>query len=47
MGLITDVGAGAVALDTSVFIYFIEEEPRFLPHILPSSSRRAGARRCW
>ena len=35
MGLITDVGSGAVALDTSVFIYFIEEEPRFLPHILP------------
>lgn len=35
MGLIADVGSGSVALDTSVFIYFIEEEPRFLPHILP------------
>ena len=35
MGLISDLGPGSVALDTSVFIYFIEEEPRFLPHILP------------
>ena len=35
MGLIADLGAGAAAIDTSVFIYFIEEEPRFLPHILP------------
>jgi predicted nucleic acid-binding protein len=33
--LIDDVGSGAVAVDTAVFIYFIEEEPRFLPHILP------------
>ena len=35
MGLIADLGSGAAAIDTSVFIYFIEEEPRFLPHILP------------
>ena len=35
MGLTEDLGPGTVALDTSVFIYFIEEEPRFLPHILP------------
>lgn len=35
MGLISDVGHGTVALDTAVFIYFIEEEPRFLPHIRP------------
>jgi predicted nucleic acid-binding protein len=35
VGLIADLGAGAAAIDTSVFIYFIEEEPRFLPHILP------------
>lgn len=30
-----DLGPGAVAVDTAVFIYFIEEEPRFLPQILP------------
>ena len=35
MGLIADLGAGAAAVDTAIFIYFIEEEPRFLPHILP------------
>ena len=34
MGLIADLSAGAVAVDTAIFIYFIEEEPRFLPHIL-------------
>ncbi len=35
MGLMSDLGSGAVAIDTAVFIYFIEEDPRFLPHILP------------
>jgi predicted nucleic acid-binding protein len=35
MGLIEDVGRGPVALDTSVFIYLIEEHPRFLPLVLP------------
>ena len=30
MGLISDVGRGAVAIDTAVFIYFIEEDPRFV-----------------
>jgi predicted nucleic acid-binding protein len=35
VGLISDVGSGAVALDTAIFIYFIEEQPRFLPHIRP------------
>ena len=35
MGLIADLGPGAAAIDTAVFIYLIEEEPRFLPHILP------------
>ncbi|MBI3939544.1 MAG: type II toxin-antitoxin system VapC family toxin [Acidobacteria bacterium] len=35
MGLITDLAPGNVAVDTAVFIYFIEEEPRFLPQILP------------
>lgn len=31
MGLIRDLGEGPVGLDTVVFIYFIEEHPRFLP----------------
>ena len=35
MGLIADVGSGAVAVDTAIFIYFIEEDPRFIPEILP------------
>ena len=35
MGLIADLGPGAAAVDTAIFIYLIEEEPRFLPHILP------------
>lgn len=35
MGLIADLGADPVALDTAIFIYLIEEEPRYLPHILP------------
>ena len=35
VGLIDDLGAGPVAVDTAVFVYFIEEEPRFLAHILP------------
>jgi predicted nucleic acid-binding protein len=35
VGLIADLGPGPVGIDTSVFIYFIEEEPRFLPLVLP------------
>lgn len=35
MGLIDDVGAGAVALDAVAFIYFIEEHPAFLPVLRP------------
>jgi predicted nucleic acid-binding protein len=35
MGLIADLGPGPVAIDTSIFIYFIEEEPRFLRLVLP------------
>ena len=31
MGLIEDLSPGPVALDTQVFIYFIEEDDRFLP----------------
>ena len=35
MGLITELGAGRVAIDTAIFIYLIEEHPRFLPAIVP------------
>jgi len=35
VGLINDLGTGNVGVDTAVFIYFIEENPQFLPTILP------------
>lgn len=35
MGLIEDIGAGPVGLDTVIFIYFIEEHPQFLPLVEP------------
>jgi predicted nucleic acid-binding protein len=35
MGLSTDLSPGSVAVDTALFIYFIEENPTFLPLILP------------
>lgn len=35
MGLLSDLGGGPVALDSSVFIYFIEEHPIYLPLVEP------------
>ena len=35
MGLMRDLGPGPVGVDTAIFIYFIEEHPRFLPLIEP------------
>ena len=35
MGLIEDLAPGPVALDTAVFIYFIEENKLFLPIVKP------------
>jgi predicted nucleic acid-binding protein len=35
VGLIRDLGAGNVGIDTAIFIYFMEENPRFLPAIIP------------
>jgi predicted nucleic acid-binding protein len=36
VGLIADLGGGGgTAVDTAIFIYFIEEHPRFLPLIMP------------
>jgi predicted nucleic acid-binding protein len=35
VGLIREIGDGPLALDTVVFIYYIEEHPRFLPVLDP------------
>jgi predicted nucleic acid-binding protein len=35
VGLTEDLGAGPVAVDTSAFIYFIEEHPRYLSIVEP------------
>ena len=35
MGLIEDIAPGPVALDTAIFIYFIEEHQQFLPLVEP------------
>lgn len=35
MGLIDDLGAGPVGLDTAAFIHYIEENPRYLPLVEP------------
>jgi predicted nucleic acid-binding protein len=35
VGLIDEVGAGPVALDTAAFIYLIEAHPLYLPTLLP------------
>lgn len=35
MGLLEDVAAGPIALDTAIFVYFIEEHPEYLPVVEP------------
>lgn len=35
MALIDDLGGGPIAVDTAIFIYFIEEDERFLAPIAP------------
>jgi predicted nucleic acid-binding protein len=35
LGLLSDLRGGPVALDTSIFIYLIEEHPRYLPLVEP------------
>jgi predicted nucleic acid-binding protein len=45
VGLKADLGTGAVAADTAVFVYFIEEDPRFLPLILPLFQEADGGGR--
>ena len=39
MGLNEDIGLGPIALDTVIFIYFIEAQPGFLPLLRPLFSR--------
>jgi predicted nucleic acid-binding protein len=45
MGLSEDLGPGAVAIDTAIFIYFIEEDPQYLPLIVPLFEDADGGRR--
>lgn len=45
MGLIADLGQGAVGIDTAIFIYFIEEHPAFLPLVLPLFEEADSGRR--
>lgn len=45
MGLIDELGPGPVALDTAIFIYFIEEHPQFLPQVLPLFEAADAGRR--
>ncbi|HEY4169948.1 MAG TPA: PIN domain-containing protein [Reyranella sp.] len=35
MALIDDLGSGPIGIDTAIFIYFIEENPRFLAAVAP------------
>ena len=35
MGFLRELGSGPVALDTSIFVYFIEEHPAYLPLLDP------------
>jgi predicted nucleic acid-binding protein len=45
LGLREQIGPGAVAVDTAVFIYFIEEEPRYLPLVAPLFQEAAKGKR--
>lgn len=45
MGVSAALGRGPVAMDTAVFIYFIEEHPDFLPLIAPIFEQTARGER--
>jgi predicted nucleic acid-binding protein len=45
VGLSEDLGPGPAALDTSLFIYFIEEDERFLPLVAAIFEEVAAGRR--
>jgi predicted nucleic acid-binding protein len=42
VGLLSNLGQGPIALDSSIFIYFIEAHPQFLPVIEPVFSAVAA-----
>jgi predicted nucleic acid-binding protein len=44
MGLMADLGSGPIALDTSIFIYLIEEHPDYLPLLTPVFSAVASGK---
>ena len=44
MGLMEAVGSGPVALDTSIFIYFLERDPRYLSSLRPMFEAIAAGR---
>jgi predicted nucleic acid-binding protein len=45
VGLTEDLGPGPTALDTAIFIYYIEENPGFLPLVAPIFEAVAAGRR--
>jgi len=45
LGLIADLGRGRIGVDTAIFIYLIEEDPRFLPLVEPIFEDVAEGRR--
>ena len=45
MGLIADLGHGRTGIDAALFIYFIEEDPRFLPLVEPLFEEADAGRR--
>jgi predicted nucleic acid-binding protein len=45
VGLTDDLGSGPTALDTAIFIYYIEENTSFLPLVAPIFEEVAAGRR--
>ena len=45
MGLIERIGPGPVAVDTAIFVHFIEEHPVYLPEVEPLFQEAAAGRR--
>lgn len=45
MGLTAEIGDGPVAIDTSVVVYFIEEDARYLPLIRPLFQQTSEGKR--
>lgn len=45
MGLRADLGVGRIGVDTAIFIYLIEDDPRFMPLIEPIFEDVAAGRR--